>query len=146
MMTATKWTGGALAFALAVQPVSAEEERPRFGGPDSVEQVIEQDRTPRGGFLETEVLDPFKTWQTGLEEDLPKAKAWIVVPNPEGEGDVVSSSWIYVYNRGTAVHFDKGLLGFSKYVNGRPLPLFIPLDCPNDLSDSSFGSDSDASA
>lgn len=58
-----------ISLALATHPVWAEEERPRFGGPDSVEQVIEVDRTPRGGFVETEILDPFKGWQSGLEED-----------------------------------------------------------------------------
>ena len=60
---------GAVACALAVASTVAAEESPRFGGPDSVEQVIEADRTPRGGFLETEILDPFKKWQIGLEED-----------------------------------------------------------------------------
>ena len=68
-MTVAKLTLKTLAFALAAHPVLAQDERPRFGGPDSVEQVIEEDRTRRGGFMETEVLDPFKDWQSGLEED-----------------------------------------------------------------------------
>lgn len=58
-----------LLLALVHCQVWAEDEPPRFGGPDSVERVIEADRTPRGGFVETEILDPFKGWQTGLEED-----------------------------------------------------------------------------
>lgn len=46
-----------------------EAASPQFGGPDSVERVIETDRTDRGGFLETEVFAPVKSWQTQLEED-----------------------------------------------------------------------------
>ena len=54
---------------LVAESAWAEDQQPRFGGPDSVEQVIEVDRTPRGGFVETEFLDPFKDWQSGLEDD-----------------------------------------------------------------------------
>ncbi len=42
---------------------------PQFGGPDSVERVIETDRTDRGGFLETEIFTPVQRWQGRLEED-----------------------------------------------------------------------------
>ncbi len=43
------------------------EESPSFGSPDAVERVLETDRTPRGGFLETEVFKPFEQWTEGLE-------------------------------------------------------------------------------
>jgi len=45
------------------------QESPSFGGPDSVEQIIETDRTPKGSFIETEVFKPFEEWQTRLEDD-----------------------------------------------------------------------------
>ncbi|AQA20136.1 hypothetical protein BST95_04510 [Halioglobus japonicus] len=47
-----------------------QDEAPlQFGGPDSVEQVIEADRTPRGGFFDTQLLGPFEDWQARVEAD-----------------------------------------------------------------------------
>ena len=45
------------------------QETPRFGGPDSVERVLETDRTPKGSFIETEVFTPLENWQSRMEED-----------------------------------------------------------------------------
>ena len=56
-----------------IGPAHAREgdsgQAPQFGSPDSVERVIETDRTDRGGFLETEIFAPVKSWQAVLEED-----------------------------------------------------------------------------
>ena len=49
-------------FALA-------ENTPVFGGPDSVERVIEVDRTPRGGQFETDILAPLEAWQSRMEDE-----------------------------------------------------------------------------
>ena len=62
-----------LAFSLAglcfwAAPVSSQET-PGFGGPDSVERVLETDRSPKPSFIETEVFAPLEAWQSRLEED-----------------------------------------------------------------------------
>jgi porin len=57
-----------LSFMAYAQNEGAESS-PQFGGPDSVERVIETDRTDRGGFLETGIFTPVQSWQTRLEED-----------------------------------------------------------------------------
>jgi porin len=61
-----------IVLALSCAAYAQDEEAapsPQFGGPDSVERVIETDRIDRGGFLETEIFTPVQSWQTRLEED-----------------------------------------------------------------------------
>jgi porin len=57
-----------LSFVAHAQDEEAQPS-PQFGGPDSVERVIETDRTDRGGLLETEIFAPVQSWQARLEED-----------------------------------------------------------------------------
>ena len=45
------------------------DEAPGFGGPDSVERIIETDRSEKGSFIETEVFKPLESWQDRMESD-----------------------------------------------------------------------------
>jgi porin len=57
------------AVLLVVSPVAQSEGRPGFGGPDSVEQIIETDRTEKGEFFSSEVFGPLEQWQARMKDE-----------------------------------------------------------------------------
>ena len=60
--------GFSLALLLLLNPVAAEES-PSFGGPDTVERLIESDRTRQPGLIETEIFQPVERWQKRMESE-----------------------------------------------------------------------------
>lgn len=107
---------------LVAESAWAEDQQPRFGGPDSVEQVIEVDRTPRGGFVETEFLDPFKDWQSGLEDDHGfsfgadySAVTVHASDSLEGADDSASGGMVRLYGRWTLTGDGQGNSGALVY-------------------------------
>ncbi len=62
-------TQSLLLCLLLASPLAFSEGSPSFGGPDSVERILETDRTEKGGFIETEVFTPLEQWQGRMKED-----------------------------------------------------------------------------
>ncbi len=60
---------GCVSLALSAPAIAQDEESPRFGGPDSVEVLIENDRTRQPGFIQTELFRPLEQWQERMEND-----------------------------------------------------------------------------
>ena len=58
-----------LLCSLLACPLAYSEGSPSFGGPDSVERILETDRTEKGGFIESEVFTPLEQWQERMKED-----------------------------------------------------------------------------
>lgn len=58
----------AIIFLWLTIPVGSANEAPRFGGPNSVERIIETDRTPKGSFIESQVFAPVESWLDELEK------------------------------------------------------------------------------
>ena len=59
----------ASAVVLAVSSASVTAgNNPRFGGPDSVERIIETDRTDKGSFIESRLFEPVEEWLQTLED------------------------------------------------------------------------------
>ncbi len=61
-----------LLFASAlVSPCIADNEvtAPRFGSPDSVERILETDRSEKDSFFETQLLEPLEGWQERMEKE-----------------------------------------------------------------------------
>jgi porin len=57
------------AAVLAVlSPSVTAETNSRFGGPDSVERIIETDRTDKGSFIEGRLFQPVEEWLQTLED------------------------------------------------------------------------------
>ena len=60
---------GSAALAVLLAQAALAEETPGFGGPDSVERIIETDRSEKGSFIETEIFKPLESWQDRMESD-----------------------------------------------------------------------------
>ncbi len=72
----------AVLILLVAQPLSAQESaetvqaagtseqtsRPRFGGPDAVENLLESDRADRDVLFESKAFDSYFDWKTGIKE------------------------------------------------------------------------------
>ena len=57
------------AFLMATVAILATADNPpRFGGPDSVERIIEVDRTEKGSFIDSRVFQPVEDWLGALED------------------------------------------------------------------------------
>ena len=67
-MTAVKSTCGMVALVMMAHPAWGEEETPKFGGPDSVERIIEIDRTEKDSFFETKLFTPLDQWRDTLDD------------------------------------------------------------------------------
>ena len=52
-----------------VSPLVHSDASPSFGGPDSVERILETDRAEKGGLIESEVFTPLEQWQRRMKED-----------------------------------------------------------------------------
>ncbi len=49
--------------------ISDQERRPRFGGPDAVQNLLESDRADKDVLFETSTFDSFSDWQAGISEN-----------------------------------------------------------------------------
>ena len=80
MMPGNRKIAGFLASVVVLcfvaQPLSAQEPEtsepvsfPSFGGPDSVENLIESNRADKDVLYEIDLFDPFSDWQAGIKEE-----------------------------------------------------------------------------
>ena len=56
-------------LGLAFSAAASDAETPGFGGPGTVEEMIQTDRADKGSFIESEVFAPLERWQQQLEDE-----------------------------------------------------------------------------
>ena len=112
----------ASAAAIVASPVYSQDDSPGFGGPDSVEQVLETDRTPRGGVFETELLSPVQDWAKSLDDRYGfslgmdySAVAVTASEVLEGADDSASGGMVRLYGRWNITGNDQGNTGALVY-------------------------------